>query len=68
MQIFLNNFIRMTSFFYDCFNHCDCPLTIFDIWDYRVENMNVHDYDLIMLAGGHVPTQKKYFDEIPTCA
>ena len=55
---------EMTSFFYDCFNHCDCPLTTFDIWDYRVENMNVHDYDLIILAGGHVPTQKKYFDEI----
>lgn len=35
-----------------------------DLWDYRRKDVNVHDYDVIILGGGHVPTQNRFFHEI----
>lgn len=37
--------------------------SFFDICDARNEEMaqNISEYDVIILAGGHVPTQNKYF-------
>lgn len=38
-----------------------------DIWDYRMKEMTVekiNDYDVVILAGGHVPTQNAFFAEI----
>ena len=55
---------EMTSFFEDCFRNCGVPVTSFTLWDYRNMDICVHDYDVIMLAGGHVPTQNAFFNEI----
>lgn len=43
-----------------CFN-------CFDIWDDRTEDYSekvLHSYDLIILGGGHVPTQNAFFQKI----
>ena len=55
---------EMTSFFEDCFRNCGVPVTSFTLWDYRNMDISVKDYDVIMLAGGHVPTQNAFFKEI----
>ena len=39
----------------------------FDIWDDRTEDFSaevLHSYDLIILGGGHVPTQNEFFQRI----
>lgn len=39
----------------------------FDIWDDRTEDFSaevLHSYDLIILGGGHVPTQNEFFRRI----
>ena len=39
----------------------------FDIWDDRTEDFSketLHSYDLIILGGGHVPTQNAFFQRI----
>ena len=55
---------EMTSFFEDCFRNSGVPVTNFTLWDDRSGEINVHDYDVIMLAGGHVPTQNAFFERI----
>lgn len=54
---------EMTSFFADCFYNANMPID-FTLWDYRSNDINIHEYDLIILAGGHVPTQNNYFKNI----
>ena len=39
----------------------------FDVWDYRTINFSketLHSYDVIILGGGHVPTQNVFFHRI----
>ncbi len=55
---------EMKCFFYDAFRNSGLPFTSLDLWDYRTKSMDIHSYDFIMLAGGHVPTENKYFKEI----
>ena len=58
---------EMADFFEQAFAHGDIPVTKFDIWDYRSHNMSadeIHQYDFIMLGGGHVPTQNRFFEVI----
>lgn len=44
------------------------PYGRFDIWDYRYRDVIsgecLRQYDVIMLSGGHVPTENAYFSEI----
>lgn len=55
---------EMTSFFKDCFYNSGLSLNDMYLWDYRYNGFNVHDFDLIILAGGHLPTQNKFFKNI----
>jgi len=55
---------EMLSFFKDAFQNADLPLETFDLWDRRKQEVELSNYDMIMLAGGHVPTQNYYFHEI----
>ena len=55
---------EMTSFFYDCFNNSGLSLNDLCLWDNRYNGFNIHDFDLIVLAGGHLPTQNEFFNEI----
>lgn len=58
------------DFFTNAFRNSGVPLTSFEIWDYRMENLSkevLHTYDMIMLSGGHVPTQNRFFKQIQLC-
>lgn len=58
---------EMCEFFYDCFENSGIPVDYFDCLDHRTFDISykeMHDYDIIMLAGGHVPTQNAYFMEL----
>lgn len=55
---------EMTSFFKDCFNNSGLPLEDLCLWDHRYNGFNIHDFDLIVLAGGHLPTQNNFFHQI----
>lgn len=58
---------EMTQFFYDAFFNSDVPVESFDIWDNRMIHYSKEElfkYDIIVLAGGHVPTQNAYFNKI----
>ena len=55
---------EMRQFFCDAFRNSGLPFTSLDLWDYRTKSMDICSYDFIMLAGGHVPTENKYFKEI----
>ncbi len=55
---------EMTCFFKDCFNNSGLPLNDMCLWDYRYNDFNVHDFDLVVLAGGHLPTQNEFFKKI----
>ena len=58
---------EMRDFFEQAFRNSGVPVTKFDLWDYRSSDMGTDelaDYDIIMLGGGHVPTQNHFFDVI----
>lgn len=54
---------RMVSFFAGAIEKAGLSYRRFDIWDNRKKSMTqkqLHNYDVIFLAGGHVPTQNKF--------
>lgn len=60
---------EMRDFFTDAFAHSQVPVTGFDLWDHRCSmdecragSLDV--YDVVLLGGGHVPTQNAYFQEL----
>ena len=58
---------QMTAFFADAFKDAGLFWSEFLLWDGRDEVMpkeELHTYDLIILGGGHVPTQNRFFHEI----
>ena len=58
---------QMTAFFADAFKEAGLFWSEFLLWDGRDEVMpkeELHTYDLIILGGGHVPTQNQFFHEI----
>lgn len=58
---------EMKEFFYRAFSNSGVPVSGFDVWDHRVPEISkeaLHQYDVVMLSGGHVPTQNAYFQEI----
>jgi len=41
--------------------------SVFDLWDYRTENFSfeaLREYDVVILGGGHLPTQNAFFRQI----
>lgn len=58
---------EMTGFFADAFARTNLSWSSFDLWDGRTENFSreiLHSYDVIILGGGHVPTQNAFFHKI----
>lgn len=58
---------EMKHFFSLAFLHSGVPVTGFDVWDHRRQEMTGEElasYDIVMLGGGHVPTQNRFFEEI----
>lgn len=54
------------SIFEQSFPMSDLSITGFDVCDYRNRELvkKLSEYDVVILAGGHVPTQNKFFHEI----
>ena len=64
-----NHFIRNDNILFcqrEAFVMSGLDAKFFDICDARNEEMaqNISEYDVIILAGGHVPTQNKFFKKI----
>ncbi len=55
---------EMTEFFVDCFKHANMSFDTFDLLDNRNKNLSISNYDFVILAGGHVPTQNQFFHDI----
>lgn len=58
---------EMRDFFENAFRNSGVPVAGFDLWDYRSHDISAEElnqYDVIMLGGGHVPTQNHFFDVI----
>lgn len=57
---------EMCDFFKNVFFKEDFSLETMDLYDYRypLSKEKLLNYDVILLAGGHVPTQNRYFKEI----
>ena len=56
---------EMISFFRNAFDISSLKYTSFDLWDCRTDYSEViKEYSLIILGGGHVPTQNQFFKEI----
>ena len=55
------------TFFADAFQQSGFPISAFDCWDNRTTDFsseNPHSYDVIILGGGHLPTQNIFFHRI----
>ena len=53
--------------FTNAFNLSGLPVKSFDVYDHRQDEMSSGDlaeYDIIILSGGHVPTQNNFFKQI----
>jgi len=58
---------EMQSFFETAVRKENLSCEVFDIWDARTEDYSediLKSYDVIILGGGHVPTQNAFFHEI----
>lgn len=58
---------EMKEFFQNAFAIEDFSISSFDLLDRRTEEISrekLHHYDVIILGGGHVPTQNAYFHEL----
>ena len=55
------------TFMEDAFRQSAFPISVFDCWDNRTTDFSrerLHSYDVIILGGGHVPTQLEFFHRI----
>ncbi len=58
---------EMRDFFEQAFRNGNIPVTKFDLWDYRSHDISAEElgqYDIVMLGGGHVPTENRFFQLI----
>ncbi len=58
---------EMTAFFAKVFREAGLSWSEFLLWDGRDDIMSkeeLHTFDVIILSGGHVPTQNRFFHEI----
>lgn len=59
---------EMTAYYRDAVENAGLPVSRFDLWDDRqdvgVMAARIGDYDVIFLAGGHVPTQNRWFAQL----
>lgn len=58
---------EMQQFFENTFKKCGFSVAAFDLWDGRTADYSgetLKSYDVIILGGGHVPTQNAFFHRI----
>ena len=58
---------QMTWFYHEAVKNAGLSVECFDLWDDRTPAMSreeFHRYDAIFPAGGHVPTQRRWFESI----
>lgn len=58
---------EMRDFFEQAFRNSGVPVEKFELWDDRSHDITAEEleqYDMIMLSGGHVPTQNRFFERI----
>ena len=55
---------ELVQFFEDWFRNSGVSVSSFTLWDDRVKDLSLQDYDVVVLAGGHVPTQNAFFQKI----
>ncbi len=58
---------RFTGVMEQAVRSAELSLKSMELWDYRIPELSkedLRDYDVILLAGGHVPTQNAFFREI----
>lgn len=58
---------EMTWFYSEAVKNAGLPWSCFDLWDDRLPALSREElqrYDVIFLAGGHVPTEWKWFESI----
>lgn len=58
---------EMQAFFADAFMKSGFSISTVDVWDVRTEDFSketLFSYDVIILGGGHVPTQNAFFKAI----
>ncbi|MBQ8094315.1 MAG: Type 1 glutamine amidotransferase-like domain-containing protein [Clostridia bacterium] len=58
---------EMRAFFEDALRRSGLPLQCLDLWDRRfplISREALHAYPVILLGGGHVPTQHAFFEQI----
>lgn len=58
---------EMASYFLSAIRKDGFSVSDFDVWDDRTEDTSyekLHSYDVILLGGGHVPTQNAFFRKI----
>ena len=58
---------QMVGFFADAIRDADLPLEALDLWDHRATDTSLEkllSYPVVMLGGGHVPTQNRFFQQL----
>lgn len=58
---------QMTWFYHEAVKNAGLSAACFDLWDDRTPPMDreqLQSYDAIFLAGGHVPTERRWFEHI----
>lgn len=58
---------EMTAFFRAAIEKAGLTVAAFDLWDDRnpeISKEALHSYDVVILGGGHVPTQNQFFCQI----
>ena len=58
---------EMTSFYRKAVENSGLSISVFDLWDNRLSSLSTEEvqrYDAIFLAGGHVPTERRWFESI----
>ena len=58
---------QMVGFFAEAIRDAGLPLECLDLWDHRTKDTSAEkllSYQVIMLGGGHVPTQNHFFHQL----
>lgn len=51
---------QMAAFFAEALERSGLPCACMDLWDNRTDDRDLGAYDVILLGGGHVPTQNAF--------